>query len=437
MGSSKSTASRGRVRLKRRRTLRSLKLGVSSLLVHKLRSLLTMLGVLFGVCSVISMLAVGEGASYEALEQIKALGPTNLMVRSQKPPETEASSTGSRREALAYGLTYDDADRIRALFPNAENVVPVRETARNLRCGPFWSSSVVVGTEPDYLDVMNLSVEEGRWISPIDVERVDNFAVLGAAAARALFPLANPLEKSVQADNTQFTVIGVLSALGREASPGGIPLDQCIFIPITTSRSRFGDEIRKVSTGNEERTRIELSEVKLRLRTTEEVLPGSRLLARVLSIGERPQDDVKMIVPLELLRQKEATARIFNMVLGSIALISLLVGGIGIMNVMLATVTERTREIGIRRALGAKKKHIVFQFLVETLVLSSGGGVLGVCLGFLIPRLITALSTNLTIVRAEHVLLALGISVGVGIVFGLYPAWRAANMDPVEALRHE
>ncbi len=182
---------------------------------------------------------------------------------------------------------------------------------------------------------------------------------------------------------------------------------------------------------------MELSEIKLKLRTTEEVIPASLLLAAVLELGDRPQDDVRMIVPLELLRQREATARIFNVVLGSIAVISLLVGGIGIMNVMLATVTERTREIGIRRALGAKKRHIVQQFLVETVVLCGCGGVLGVALGLSIPSLITVFSGQLTIIRVQHVLLAFGISAGVGVSFGLYPAWRAANMDPVEALRHE
>ncbi len=406
-------------------------------MLHKMRSVLTMLGTLFGVASVISMLAVGEGASHAALEQIKALGPTNLMVRSQKPPDTEATTGAGRLQTFAYGLVYADEDRIRAMFPGAEHVVAVRETPQSLRSGPRWSSSVVVGTAPEYLAVMNLRVVEGRWITGLDVERVANFAVLGAAAADLLFPLENPLGKHLQAGSTQFTVIGVLQGVGREASPGGVPLDQCVFVPISASRSRYGDEVRRVSAGNEERTRVELNEIKVKLRTTEEVLPASQLLARLLDIGRRSQDDVKLIVPLELLRQKEETARIFNIVLGSIAFISLLVGGIGIMNVMLATVTERTREIGVRRALGAKRKHIVRQFLVETLVLSSCGGVLGVGLGFLIPRVITAVSDSLTIIHLQHVLVAFCISAGVGVAFGLYPAWRAAHMDPVEALRHE
>jgi putative ABC transport system permease protein len=386
---------------------------------------------------VIAMLAVGEGASHEALEQLKALGPTNLMARSQKPPETLEQIQGRSWNALSYGLQYTDAERVRAMFPGAEHVVSVRETPVNLRRGSRWSSTVVVGTSPEYLGVMNLEVAEGRWLTGVDVERRANAIVLGAGAAKTLFPLDNPLGRDAHAGDTGFTVVGVLRAVGREAGPGGTPIDQCAFVPITTSRSRFGDEFVRESTGNRERARVELSEIKLRMPTTDDVVPAARLLEHLLGIGQRQQDDVKVIVPLELLRQTEATARIFNIVLGSIAVISLLVGGIGIMNVMLATVTERTREIGIRRALGAKKRHIVQQFLAEAAALSSFGGVLGIGLGLLLPSVVTALSENITIVRGEHVLLAFCISSGVGVAFGIYPAWRAAAMDPVEALRHE
>jgi putative ABC transport system permease protein len=421
-----------------REGFRTFRLGIRSLMLHKLRSSLTTLGLLFGVSSVIAMLAVGEGASYAALEQIKALGATNIMVRSQRAPETEMNTNQNVHSAIAYGLQYRDADRIRTLFSRAKYVISVRETPKDLRCSAYWSSSIVIGTSPEYLEVMNMTVAEGRWISDVDVDRRENFVVLGATACEVLFPVGNPIGESVQAGNLRFTVIGVLDYLGRDAGPAGTPVDQCIFIPITTSRARFGDEITKRSAGSFERTRLELSEIKIQLHTTEEVLPAARVLRSLLEIGDRPQDDVKLTVPLELLRQKEATAKIFNIVLGSIAVISLLVGGIGIMNVMLATVTERTREIGIRRALGAQKSHIVEQFLVETAVLSGCGGILGVGLGILIPQLITTFSTDtLTIIRVEHVLLAFFISAGVGLSFGLYPAWRAANMDPVEALRHE
>ncbi len=417
--------------------VRTLKMGIRSLLLHKLRSALTMLGLLFGVSSVIAMLAVGEGASYEAMEQIKAMGSTNLIVRSQKPAETEEISGGDEDDAFVYGLTYADAERVVASFPAAEHVVSVRETPRSLRRGIHWSSGIVVGTTKDYFGVTGLTLAAGRWLTDLDSERLENITVLGAQAAATLFPIERPLGKTIQAGRLRFTVVGILEMLGREASPGGTPLDQCVFVPITTSRSRFGDVVYREITGSETKTRLELSEIKVKLRTIGEVIPASQIMARLMKLGERAQDDVQMIVPLQLLRQQESTARIFNMVLGSIAIISLLVGGIGIMNVMLATVTERTREIGIRRALGATKVNVITQFLVETAVLSGCGGILGVGLGLLIPYLITALSENLTIILIEHVLLAFCISAGVGISFGVYPAWRAAKMDPVEALRHE
>ncbi len=418
------------------RGFQTLRLGVKSLMMHRLRSLLTILGLLFGVASVISMLAVGEGASHETLEQLKSLGPTNLMVRSQRPPETATTSQGSRRQAFAYGLTFTDAERIRALTPHAKHIVRLRETPQSLRRGSQWANSIIVGTDPDYLKVMNLDLASGRWLCALDSEHRENATVLGAQLATSLFPVSNPIGESVQAGNTRFTVVGVLENMGREASPGGMALDQCAFVPLTTSRARYGDEIRRRSTGSSERTRIELHEIKLQMATTNDVIPTSLLLSNLLNIGIRPQDDVKMIVPLEQLRQQEATARIFNIVLGSIAFISLLVGGIGIMNVMLATVTERTHEIGIRRALGARKSNIIKQFLIETVVLSGCGGILGLAVGLLVPFAITQISGNLTIVRFEHVMLAFCISTAVGVAFGIYPAWRAANMDPVDALRH-
>jgi putative ABC transport system permease protein len=421
-----------------RSVLRTIRLGVKSLLMHKLRSALTMLGLLFGVAAVIGMLAIGEGASHEALERIKALGSTNILLRSKKPPTTAESSSQSVWQATAYGLTYRDYDRIAHTLGEAEQVTQARETPKELRNGSFWSSSHVLGVEPAYLEVTGLRVREGRWITPLDLERVDNVTVLGAMAAATLFPLEPPVGKTLRVDDERYQVVGVLAELGRVSGTVGPPLDDCVFVPITTSRKRFGDEITRSSGGSFSRERVELTEIKVKVAGIEDVLPAANVLRTLVADHHTAQDDVTITVPLELLREAEESKRVMNILLASIAGISLLVGGIGIMNVMLATVTERTREIGIRRALGAKRGHIVQQFLVETAVLSGIGGFAGIGLGFVIPAVARLVAGQITtIIRPEHVVLAFGISTAIGVVFGIYPAWRAAYMDPVEALRHE
>ncbi len=416
---------------------RTFRLGIKSLMLHKLRAALTMLGMLFGVFSVIAMLAIGEGASYEAQQQIKALGSTNIIVRTQKPPESEQdTSGGSMWSAKFYGLKYRDADRIRDTLPSLEMVIPVRETRREARNGANWYPTDMLGTLPLFAEVSALRVSEGRWLTAVDEVRQSNVAVLGALAARALFPLEQPLGKTLLAGSDRFEVVGVLEYQGL-SNARGPTLDQCIFVPISTSRAWFGDIQTKMTGGSFERTGIELHEIKARVRSEAEVLDTARVVEDMLR-QTHPEKDYEVIVPLRLLMQAEETKRIFNLVLGAIASISLLVGGIGIMNVMLATVTERTREIGIRRALGAKKKNIISQFLVETIVLSGTGGLLGVALGVTSPLFVRLIDpSRITVTKPEHVLMAFGISAIVGIVFGLYPAWRAANMDPVEALRHE
>ncbi|MEO6598140.1 MAG: FtsX-like permease family protein, partial [Planctomycetota bacterium] len=233
----------------------------------------------------------------------------------------------------------------------------------------------------------------------------------------------------------RFQVVGVLEYQGRAAGPNGTTLDECAFIPMTSSRRRFGDTIRNTATNRFES--VELHEIKVKLPTSDDVEGAAGVLRYMLQPSHGPKGDIEITVPLELLREEEKQKQMFNLVLAVIASISLLVGGIGIMNVMLATVTERTREIGIRRALGAKKKHIIQQFLVEAGVLSALGGVVGVALGMIVPWVIETWFKQNTIILLPHVLLAFGISAAVGVVFGIYPAWRAANMDPVEALRHE
>jgi putative ABC transport system permease protein len=416
-------------------TLRMVRLGLKSLMLHKLRSTLTTAGILFGVASVIAMLAVGEGASAETLKQYRDMGVTNVLVRSKKPEETQQSSTNSTWSVLGYGLFYQEADRLQNLLPHA-TVVRAREFQRGVVHGEAWVSTMIVGTEVPFLEVTNMKVHEGRWLTELDMQRQTNVCVLGNRLAKLLFPLEQPVGQTILIGiEDRFEVVGVLDYQGRAASPNGTTLDECAFIPLTSSRRRFGDTIRNPSTNRYEN--VELHEIKVKLPTMDEVEMTAGVIGYMLKQAHESRKDIEITVPLELLQKAEATQRMFNLVLAVIASISLLVGGIGIMNVMLATVTERTREIGIRRALGAKKKHIVQQFLVEAGVLSALGGLAGVGLGVLVPIGIEKFFLQPTSIQPAHVLLAFGISALVGVVFGLYPAWRAANMDPVEALRHE
>lgn len=418
--------------------MRTFRLGLKSLMLHKLRSTLTMLGMLFGVAAVIAMLAVGEGASFEARERYKAMGTTNILIRSKKPPATEQSSSESVWSAVVYGLTYKEFEEIQETLTEAKHVVAVRETTCELRHSAEWTSSVVIGTSPEYIDVVNMKVAEGRWLSELDVDEFANVAVLGARAAQTLFPLTNPLGEMVDTGgDNRFVVVGVLDYQGRAAGASGTTLDECMFVPISSSRRRYGDERTNSSGGSFSRERVELHEIKVMMKEAAQVTPAADVLRHMISEDHESTNDVDIAVPLELLEQEEASARTFSILIGAIAAASLLVGGIGIMNVMLATVTERTREIGIRRALGARKKHIIYQFLVETLVLTIIGGLVGIALGWALPNLMTRLTGETTIFKWSFAVIAFVISTVIGVVFGIYPAWRAANMDPVEALRHE
>jgi putative ABC transport system permease protein len=416
---------------------RTVRLGVSSLLLHKLRSLLTTLGVLFGTSSVIAMLAIGEGASEEAQEQIRQLGSRNIILRSVKPREDFATGQQATR-VVSYGLTEEDLGRVRESFPGVTRVVPVREIFEEVRKGERAMNPRVLATLPVYREVTGRVVAEGRFLADADLAHTSNVCVLSDEVASYLFPFRSPLGEVVKLGADYYTVVGTLLSRVRPASdaaPAGKSAAE-VFIPLETGQKWYGSIQVKLRAGSREMEEVELHEIVVEADSAENV-PVVAAACREMLARNHPQSDYEVIVPLELLLRAEETKRIFNIVLGSIASISLLVGGIGIMNVMLATVTERTREIGIRRALGAKRRHIVTQFLVETVVLSVGGGLLGVALGLLIPVIVETTADMRTIVTPTAPLLAFLISAGVGVVFGLYPAARAARMDPVEALRHE
>jgi len=421
----------------------TVRLGVKSLKLHKLRSALTMLGIIFGVCSVIAMLAIGEGASYEAQEAIKRLGSNNILIRSLKPPEqSRQQNTGGRGMQLKYGITYDDAGRLLGTIPGVVRVLPMRIIRDNVRFQRNEVPCQIVGTLPFYTEAAGAKLVRGRFLAQMDEEHMENVCVITTGLARRLFPYQDPLHHAVKIDAFYYQVVGIVqerSQPEQRTQAGkmeGQPLDNNVYIPLNTSRTRFGEVLIRRSAGSFEAEEVQLHQVTVQMRDAAAVETADPQIKTLLN-RFHDQNDYEIIVPLQLLRQAEQTKRIFNIVLGSIAAISLLVGGIGIMNIMLATVTERTREIGIRRALGAKKAHITMQFLVETVVLAVGGGLIGVFVGIMTPVIVSHLTTMKTIVTLWSVLLAFGISGAVGLIFGLYPAKAAADLDPIEALRHE
>jgi len=436
--------------------LKKILTGFGSLRLHKLRSALAVLGILIGVTAVIWLVAMGEGVSRQAQQQIKDLGATNIIIRSVKPPQESSRQSGWY---IQYGLLRDDFDRIVSNIPTIRQAIPMREIRREIRNGDRTVEAKLVGGTPEYKTLNQLAISRGRFLSDRDLDRRDNVAVVASRTAKELFPYENPIGRTVQIGNDFYVIIGETESRTASAAIGGsleardYNLD--IYIPLSTLRTRIGDTVMTSRSGVGEGEIVELSQITVTVGELSEVDEAADIITTLLErYHEAP--DYAVVVPKELLRQAEMMRMMFNVLLIIIAGISLLVGGIGIMNIMLATVTERTREIGIRRALGATRADIVEQFLIETIVLAATGGLLGIAVGFLcepataglfwfletsFPETMASLPPNLRTLEPQvapwSIVAAFGISVGVGVLFGLYPARRAARMDPIEALRHE
>ena len=436
--------------------LRTWQLGTKSLLLHPLRSLLTVLGIFIGVCSVIWLLAIGEGISQKAQEQIEGLGANNIIVRSIKPPSEVTDGVSG---AIPYGITRRDYAGLTETIPTIERSLPIREIRRRFNHGARVVDGRLVGCTPEYAEVTRLEVARGRFLTDADGIDKQNHCVLAAGTAERLFPLDDPIGRSIRVEDLYFVVVGVMAPKDPTAGVGGSLAGQDfnydVYVPIETLWSRVGDMVITRRGGSTEAEVVELSQITLRVNQVAEVMETADLV-RETFLRSRRYEDYGITVPLELLEQARTTRLMFIIFMGLIAAISLIVGGIGIMNIMLATVTERTREIGIRRALGAKRSDITRQFLVETVALSVVGGITGVLGGLTcrplmnwgrrglesfmpdvveqLPEVIRAVEP---VIVPMSIPLAFGISVTIGVIFGLYPAMRAAAMDPIEALRHE
>ncbi|MFP4352840.1 MAG: ABC transporter permease [Puniceicoccaceae bacterium] len=421
--------------MKNVRLLRNIQLGIKTLWLHRLRSGLTILGVVFGVASVIAMLAVGEGASKEAIEQIRKLGSRNIILDSVKPLDDSSAARQNQRVSV-YGLLYEDNERLLETIPTVVKTAPARHLNKNARIGDTAMDLRVVGTTDAWFDLVERRVIAGRVFDPRDVAEARPVCVLTEHGARRLLATKNTIGETVRIQNHIFEVIGIVET---ESATGGVrtpdrPTDA--YIPLSTCRERFGEMIIEMKSGSRTMEMVELHQIVAEVASEDRVEATAEAIRAMLARFHKTED-YQLSVPLALLREAEETKRRFNIVLGAIAGISLLVGGIGIMNIMLASVTERTREIGVRRAIGARRSQIVGQFLVETTVLSFVGGLLGIALGVALPGLITRFAGMATVVTLWSLLLSVGISLGVGLIFGIYPALRAARLDPITALRHE
>jgi putative ABC transport system permease protein len=427
---------------------------LSNLLVHKMRALLAALGIFIGTATVIWLVAMGEGVSYRAQQQILELGATNIIVRTQKPM-SDSDGQDANNRVLNYGLLRDDYKRIVSNIPSIRRAVPMREVRFELRLGNRTANAKLVGCVEEYFELNRLEIARGRWLTQRD--RGKKVVVLADDTAKRLFPFENPIGQAIWVGSEFYVVIGQTKPRMASAAIGGsldareYNLDA--YVPLKTLRHRVGDLVMKRTAGGDfEGELVQLSQITVSVNTISEVDETAAIIETLLK-KYHDKEDYAVVIPKELLKQAERTRAMFNILLVVIAGISLLVGGIGIMNIMLATVTERTREIGIRRALGAKRKDIIQQFLTETVVLTASGGLLGVLFGLLCGPLFRGMRFVVTMINPDllppivymlepriaawSVILSLVISLGVGIVFGVYPARQAAYMDPIEALRHE
>jgi putative ABC transport system permease protein len=415
-----------------RKLFKFITLAVNSLLQHKLRAMLSILGVVCGVAAVLSMLSIGEGAKRESLSQIEQLGTRNIYVKSI--PLTETQQIKSRSK-LSMGLTLYDAQRIMAGCSNVEEIAGIRELKASVFGAAKEIMPQIVSCSPNYASMLKIPVFDGRFISDLDIQEGNLVCVIGHNIAKNM-GASCALGNHLRIENSLFKIIGILRRIDiREKKAGAISLrnyNDLIFTPLTASALISNSFPAAVNT-----SWPQVTELIVGTRSAQQVISSVPAIKRILEITHGGAEDYQIVVPQELLNQSRKIQRTFNIVLGSIAFISLLVGGIGIMNIMLATVSERTKEIGLRRAFGATYHDIIIQFLAESIILTLIGGIIGIIVGLGGVWMISFVAKWSTAITILSLALPLITSILVGIFFGLYPAYAAARMDPIVALRYE
>ncbi len=411
--------------------LPDLLLGIENLRLHKLRTLLTMLGMIFGVAAVVSMLSIGAGAQQQMMAFIEQLGVRNLIVEAK---EAATYQDLQKVRKVSPGLTFRDWRVIKANINGIDQTTPrKRFTPSKMLPKPQRDMPLVYGVEPSYLRIAGLQVVAGRWFDAGESNHAAPVCVLGDGARAGLYGNQEALGQYVKVNEQWFHVIGVVAPqLTMQGSASALPsqdLNNLLYVPLYTAIDRMEDTNSDL--------KDDIDGIYLQMLPSIDILSTSEVVRGILNTTHGGARDFSVVAPAELLAEQKRTQRIFEMVMVAIASISLLVGGIGIMNIMLAGILERTREIGVRRAVGARRVDIVRQFLLEAMLISIVGGLIGIVFGFGMSRVIALLAGWSTIVTLASILLAFLVSVTVGLIFGTYPAVKAARLDPAEAIRYE
>ena len=455
------------------RYFHDIEIAIESLLSNKLKSILTALGIIFGTAAVISMLAIGNGAQQEILEQIKMVGVNNIVITpiidlTGNGESGESSEEGSdsgngktKKEKFSPGLTLKDLETIKKVIPSVKRITPEvianSFVVQNGRRVP----AKVIGINNDYFDVYNINLEKGNFFNKFQVENGIPVCVIGANISAKVFSNSDPIDQYLKFGHVWLKVVGVIEKTSvnlSAADNAGVNLvNDNVYIPVQTMLLRYKNRAlinsKSLSGGNsffggwffsfsggQETTSSnyhQLDKIIVQVKETEQLTTTTEIISRMLLRRHKNVKDYEITIPELLLKQQQRTKDIFNIVLGAIASISLIVGGIGIMNIMFATVMERIKEIGIRLALGAKKADIIAQFLSEAILISVSGGIIGVILGVVFSKLIMKFAGILTIISPGSIIVAFGVSAVIGVIFGLSPAKRAADKDPIESLRYE